>query len=238
MNTPSRKRALPRPSIPLAERLVSTLKETLPPKVAAVPQGIPPEFPFKVLSLREPLLCRIVDLVEASIQLCKTDKGMGATILARAVLLEATALLFGLAEIAEGVMKGANFDDFDRRLNAMLVGGRNRKTPVEATNILTHIKKMDKTFEDILEHYDLLSEIAHPNFAGVLGSYGRIGSVKFELIVGPRERLKSIVEQVVVPTLCLCLVAAGKFSNRISVVLVEFCSRHERTYGQNAENRA
>lgn len=237
MNTPGRKKSLPRPSIQLAERMVSRLKGTLPPKVEPAPQGIPPEFPFKVLSLREPLLYRIVDLVEASIQLCKADKGMGAAILARAVL-EATALLFALAEMAEAVMAGENLDTFDGRLNAMLVGSRNQRTPVEAINILTHIKKMDKSFEGLLEHYDLLSEIAHPNFAGVLGSYGRAGSVKFELIVGPRDRLKSIVGQVVVPTLCLCLVASGSFSDRVSTVLGRFFSMHERARGQNSENRA
>ena len=241
MNTPSReqKRQLPRPSISLAERLVSDLKETLPAKVAAPPQGIPPEFPFKVLSLREPLLCRIVDLVEASLHLCKTDKGMGAAILARAVL-EATAVLFALAEMVESTVKvkGEDVGQLEQRLNAMLVGSKNQKTPVEATNILTHIRKMDKTFKGILEHYDLLSELAHPNFSGVLNSYARLGSVKFELIMGPRDRLKSIIGQVVIPTLCCCLIASGRFSDRISAVLSAFCSMHQRANVQASEEDA
>lgn len=239
MNTPSRtpEKRLPRPSISLAERLVSELKETLPTKVEPAPQGIPPEFPFKVLSLREPLLCRIVDLIEASLHLCKADRGMGAAILARAVL-ETTAVLFALAEMVEGIAKGGDVDDFERRLNAMLVGSRNQETPVEAINILTHVKKMDKTFEGILGHYDLLSELAHPNFSGVLRSYTRLGSAKFELIVGPRDRLKSVINQVVVPTLCYCLIAAGRFSDRISAVLVAFCWTHQKSNGQVSEEGA
>lgn len=239
MNTPGRKlkRHLPRPSISLAEKLVSDLKATLPPKVNSAPEGIPPEFPFKVLSLREPLLCRIVDLVEASLELCKADKGMGAAILARAVL-EATAVLFALVEGVEGIAKGKDVGDFEQRLNAMLVGSRNRKTPVDAINILTHIKKMDKTFEGILEHYDLLSELAHPNFDGVLNSYAQLGSGKFELIVGRRTRLKSVIGQVVVPTLCYSLIESGRFSDRISAVLAAFCLMHLRANGWISEERA
>jgi len=239
MNTPGRKtkRHLPRPTISLAERLVSDLKATLPPKVNAAPEGIPPEFPFKVLSLREPLLCRIVDLVEASLELCKVDKGMGAAILARAVL-EATAVLFALVEGVEGIAKGKDVGDFEQRLNAMLAGSKNQKTPVDAINILTHIKKMDKTFEGILDHYGSLSELAHPNFAGVLNSYARLGSGKFELLVGPRTRLKSVIGQVVAPTLCYCLIASGRFSDRISAVLSAFFLMHLRANGRISEERA
>src|SRR6185295_9360344 len=223
MNTPDRKpkSRLPRPSISLAEKLVSDFKETLPPKVVAAPQGIPPQFPFKVLSLREPMLCRIVDLVEASLQLCKANKGMGAAILARAVL-EATAVLFALAEGVEGIANGEDVAAFEERLIAMLVGSKNQETPVQATNILTHMKKMDKTFEGIFGHYELLSELAHPNFSGVLRSYGQLGSDKCELILGPRHRLKSLITQVVVPTLCYYLIASGRFSDRVSAVLVAF----------------
>ncbi len=230
MNTPSRKKRLPRPSIPMAEKLVSDLKETLTPKVDAAPPGVTQAFPFKVLSLREPLLYRVVDLAEASIHLCKTDKGMGAAILARAVL-EATALLFALAEMVESI-NAENLGDFERRLNAMLLGSKNQSTPLVAVNILTQVQKMDKTFEGIEGHYGLLSELAHPNFAGVLNSYGRLSSVSFELILGPRDKLKSVVRQVVVPTLCYCLVASGRFSDRISAVLAKFCSIHLRANGQ------
>lgn len=232
MNTPSSqpKSSLPQPSISLAEKLVSDLKEALPPKVVAAPQGVPPEFPFKVLSLRETMLWRLVDLVEASLQLCRAEKGMGAAILARAIL-EATAVLFALAEGVEGIAKGGDVAAFEQRLIAMLLGSKNRETSVEATNILTHIKKMDKTFEGILGHYELLCELAHPNFSGVLHSYGQLGSTKFELIVGPRTRLKSLIDEVVVPTLCCCLIASGRFSDRVSAVLVAFCSMHQEKIG-------
>lgn len=220
----------------MAEKLVSDLKETLTPKMDAAPPGVPSAFPFKVLSLREPLLHRIVDLVEASIYLCKNDKGMGAAILARAVL-EATALLFALLEMVEGI-NDENFGDFERRLNAMLLGSKNKTTPLVAVNIWKQIQKMDKSFEGIEEHYGLLSELAHPNFAGVLNSYGRLGSVDFELILGPRDKLESIVGQVVIPTLCYCLVASGRFSDRISAVLAKFFALHLRAHGQASENGA
>lgn len=236
MNTTSRKKRLPRPSIPMAEKLVSDLKETLTLKVDAAPPGVPSAFPFKVLSLREPLLHRIVDLVEASIYLCKNDKGMGAAILARAVL-EATALLFALLEMVEGI-NDENFGDFERRLNAMLLGSKNKTTPLVAVNIWTQIQKMDKSFEGIEEHYGLLSELAHPNFAGVLNSYARLGSAKFELIVGSRTRLKSVIGQVVVPTLCYCLTVSVIFSDRISAVLAAFFLKHLRTGGQVSEEHA
>ena len=162
---------------------------------------------------------------------------MGAAILARAVL-EATAVLFSLAEDVEGIAKGKDVGDFERRLNAMLVGSRNRKTPVDAINILTHLKKMDKSFEGILEHYDSLSELAHPNFAGVVNSYAQLGPGEFEMIVGRRSRLKSVITQVVVPTLCYyCLIASGGFSDRISAVLSAFSLMHLRANGRISEER-
>lgn len=236
MSSRSREGRLPRPSIPLAEKLVSSLKASLPPKVEAVPPGIPPGLPFKVMSLREPLLCRIADLTEASIHLCKIDRGMGAAILARAVL-EATALLFALTEMVENIVDSREIGDFDTRIAAMLVGSKNQGTPVQATNVLTHIQRMDRSFRGILDHYGILSEIAHPNFAGVLGSYAQAGAEKYELTVGPRDRLKTMIDQVVVPTLCLCLVASDRFNARVSHALAEFCAIFRARQGV-ADNRA
>jgi hypothetical protein len=234
MSTTASIRATPEPSLELAERLVSELQNALPLKVEAVSLGVPSMLPFKVISLRESLLCRIADLAGSTIYLCKEDRGMGAAILARAVL-EATALLFVLGKMVKKALESKEIGEFDRRIMAMLFGGKSDKSPVPSINILTHVEKMDRAFKGILVHYGNLSEMAHPNFAGVLGSYAQVETQNYELRVGPHGRLKAMIDEVVVPTLCLCLFIAGNVSSNISRALEEFSSICHKAHSAGIE---
>jgi hypothetical protein len=43
-----------------------------------------------------------------------------------------------------------------------------------AVNVLKCLDQLDKTIEGARESYDILSEFAHPNYAGVTGLFARI----------------------------------------------------------------
>lgn len=224
----------PVPSLALAENLVGSLREELQLSVDAALLGFPSKLPFKVISLREPLLRRIVDLAEATICLCREGRGMGAGILARSVL-ETTAILYVLREMVDKVVENRSIGELDSSVMAMLFGSKNKKTPVVAFNILTVIGKMDKKFTGILDHYGNLSEVAHPNYAGVLGSYAAVGPLRLQLQVGQSEKLGEIIDNVVVPTLCLCLLTSKRMTAGIKDVFEEFSSICHEAIGGSVE---
>lgn len=233
MSTASKKHQ-PASSLALAERLIVSLREELQFNADAALLGIPSKLPFKVLSLREPLLHRIVDLAEATICLCREGRGMGAGILARSVL-ETTAILYVLREMVDRVVESRSLGGFDSRLMSMLFGSKNKRTPVDAVNIITVIEKMDRKFAGILEHYGHLSEVSHPNYAGVMGSYATIGPSKFQLQVGPREGLDEMIGRVVVPTLCLCLLVSSHLAVGIRDAFEEFSSICHEASGESGD---
>jgi hypothetical protein len=209
----------PQPSAERAAELVLAVKQLLPLEV----QGHYPKsftkLPMKVLSLREALLFRIADLSEAALSL-EPGHGMGAAILARSVM-ETTAVLFALQEMVLRVATTGQLGDFDKTtVMRMLFGSRNKKTPVEAINVLTQIDRMDKTFKGLRSWYDDLSEFAHPNSPGVLISYGRLDRKTFALSLEKAHSDK--LEKVSVLALCACLEIARGIRQKIENALEDF----------------
>ena len=56
------------------------------------------------------------------------------------------------------------------------VGCRNKVTPLEAINVRTILEHATKKYEGLGDVYDELSEIAHPNWGGLLGAYGTLNA--------------------------------------------------------------
>lgn len=205
-----------------AAELVSRLKALIPSQVQAAALGDPSKLPFKLLSVREPLLFRIVDLSEASLLLCREDRPVGAAVLARAVM-ESAAALYVLAEMVSRVVDTNEVGTFDETVTRMLFGSRNEKTPAEAINVLSYIDKMDKEFVGLRRWYNNLSEIAHPNYAGVMALYAEVDRERYIVEIGPSERLKSLGSKVVVPALCSCLKICLHYRSKIEEILENFC---------------
>ncbi len=68
------------------------------------------------------------------------------------------------------------------------MGSRNNPELPFATNILSLIDQMDKAIAGVRSTYDSLCECTHPNWAGVMGSFGEIDREAFELKLGPRAK--------------------------------------------------
>jgi hypothetical protein len=125
---------------------------------------------------REALLHRIVDIGEAAHGSFLQRRLVPGNILTRA-LYETLALQFhywqaankaieekDVALLREIVQRGV----FGRKDKPGLPWDAEFPTPF---NVLTVLKKMDKSFNGIFEEYEHLCEYAHPNLKGTLGAY-------------------------------------------------------------------
>ena len=73
------------------------------------------------------------------------------------------------------------------------MGSRDKSTPHEPYNILTAVDKVDKEFDGLRQMYDCLSEFAHPNWSGTLGTYGRFDRENHVLLFDQRRATKAIL---------------------------------------------
>lgn len=61
----------------------------------------------------------------------------------------------------------------------LLAGSKVWEDGPQALQILTCIDRMDKKVPGVRVHYDFLSEIAHPNWGGVVGMYAKMEEATF-----------------------------------------------------------
>jgi hypothetical protein len=109
----------------------------------------------------------------------------------------------------------------------MLVGSRLWPDAPQALQILSCIDRMDKKVPGVRKSYDMLSEIAHPNWRGVFGMYSRTDEPNFTAHFGRNLRSTEGTKDVVVNTL---LGALGLFEfayNQISDTMPELLAELE-----------
>jgi hypothetical protein len=213
--------SLPKPSIKLASDLAAELRAELPRTVERAALGTPSKLPLKLVTLREALLFRLVDLADATVSASTGGLALGAAVLVRAVI-ETTAMLYAVGDLVATVVQRRSVEGVDLSIMQMLFGSKNKMTRQEASSILNRIDKMDRSFKGLRQQYENLSELVHPNFLGVVGSYSMVD--KDRLYFGPSERMSTLVPVVVVPVLCFCLHASQLQHAKISAAFQDFCS--------------
>ncbi|TCK28981.1 hypothetical protein EV667_2998 [Ancylobacter aquaticus] len=130
--------------------------------------------PFRSVALREGLFWRVHDLMMQSHALFEDGHGLGARILLRSGF-ETAALLIHLNQITQMVIEGKlPFEDFNRKTSQLLLGSRRTTSSIQSINIVTIIEKVEKNYPGLTEIYAGLSEVAHPNYEGVIYGYPRI----------------------------------------------------------------
>ncbi len=75
----------------------------------------------------------------------------------------------------------------------MALGTREKDYPVQATNILTQLKKMDKEWKGLMSIYESISEFVHPNHDGVVGSYSDFDYDNSKATIGNQYHITSNV---------------------------------------------
>jgi hypothetical protein len=159
----------------VSTKVLTELKASLPAKVEATKSSQKAKLPFFTTCLRECLLFRITELGESACNTIKAGELVSGAVLVRA-LLEAVALTVLLDQRVRETIESGDIQKLDDLVSRSLVGCKNKVTPLEAINVRTILEHATKKYEGLGDLYDELSEIAHPNWGGLLGAYGTLNS--------------------------------------------------------------
>jgi hypothetical protein len=149
-----------------------------------------------------------------------------ATIMTRGVY-ETTAVLYSFGAKIEEVMRTNDAENVDQFVMKCLFGGRVKSAPIECTDILSAVDRTNKNFEHFRDSYDDLSEYAHPNWPGLMGSYGNLVEETATLHLC-REASK-ISAMVAIPLLAASLAVFLHHYDEIKKRLPEFHNICEQT---------
>lgn len=203
-----------------ARARANALRQSLPQSVDAAALGVWSKAPFQLLCTREALIWRTEELARTSCDALERDDLAAAALLARATV-ESAALAWKLMEVLDDRQK-LSPKDLHEVLMRMLVGSRLWNDGPQALQILGCIDRMDKRVSGVRKSYDILSEIAHPNWRGVFGMYSKTDEAKFTAHFGRGLRGTEGMKDAIVNAL---LGALGLFEfsyNRISDAMPGF----------------
>ena len=154
------------------------LESNLPIRVDPMAVSATVKLPFKALSYREALIWRMAELCRSAFKSFENDSLASAILLTRAAL-ETTAALWFLCAKVDAALKAGVVGDIDDYLMRLIMGSRTDPAMPQALNILTFVDQVSKEIEGFRHQYDLLSEFAHPNWAGTMGLYSRVDQNNF-----------------------------------------------------------
>lgn len=139
--------------------------------------------PLQVMVLLQVGLRRTIELTEAAIREINLRNLASTALLSRGTL-ETACLLWDSMNAIEEVVKTGDpmevrrlFETFSKSL----LGGKAKQLmideTIEARNVLTIIQRLSKKFDvPLLGFFEMLSEYAHPNYHGMMGTYTEAGS--------------------------------------------------------------
>jgi len=159
------------------ERLDQEIRKHLRSELKAADVSVVAKIPHKTQVLLQVGLRRVIELADSTIRELNATAVIPPFVTTRA-LFETACVMYYTLRRATSVLKShspVDFDRFDDDVMQLLLGnkGEGWGGPIHAKNILTIIDHVDKVFEGTRAVYDDLSEIAHPNYAGMLHVYER-----------------------------------------------------------------
>jgi hypothetical protein len=123
------------------------------------------------------LLCRLIKLTKGSLLCLESDNKLAAMILARSII-EDFACLNSLHAELENCLEHNDLQKFWLLIKNFTFGMRPSIDPeIPNPQILNHIDRginEDNNEKELRELYDSISNIAHPNYAGVCGGLGEL----------------------------------------------------------------
>jgi hypothetical protein len=206
-----------------ARARANALRASLPQSVDAGALGVWSKAPFQLLCTREALIWRTEELARTACDALERDDLAAAALLARATC-ESVALAWKLMEVLADRQKLSE-QELSEILVRMLVGSRLWPDAPQALQILGCIDRMDKAVPGVRKSYDILSEIAHPNWRGVFGMYAKTDEGKFTAVFGrglwSTEAIKGAIVSALLGALRLFELAYNKISDGMPEFLAE-----------------
>lgn len=169
---------------------LSDIEACLPDKIDILAVSPRSKLPFKALTYRETLIWRMAELSRSAYEAFVNNNLASAILLTRGAV-ETCAALWYLRNKVSAVVQAGSLGDIDTYLMRLIAGTRIDQEMPQAINVLNFVDSVEKDLEGFRQQYDILSEIAHPNWSGTAGLYSKIDQENFRVDYGsnPRERV-------------------------------------------------
>jgi hypothetical protein len=203
---------------------VEGLRTSLPQSVDVAALGVRSKAPYQLLCTREAVIWRTEELARNACDALERNDFAAAAILTRAVT-ENAAMTWALMTVLDDRSKYTP-EQLNDRLMRFLAGSRFPEAP-KPLHVNDLLRAIEKEIPGVMGSYDSLSEIAHPNWSGVVGMYSKIDQEQFVTYFGrgldAPERTRDKIANVMLGSL-----GAFEFSyNRISDLLPAFLAELE-----------
>lgn len=167
--------------------MVARLSASLPSVIDLAPFGGVIS-PLVATQIREALIYRVEEVGRRAADAFGGGDFAVASILTRGVM-EAASLTVFLAATIEQALKSFHLGKLQGRLESLAYGTRlkapeGEKQPAVAINVLKCIDAVAKKHQRFRDHYDVLSELTHPNHAGVTGLYTKLDAPNLQIKLG------------------------------------------------------
>lgn len=131
------------------------------------------KIPYKALLYREGLVWRMAELSRVAFESFHSERLVSAILITRATVETSAALWFLCGQIDIAV-QSKDVGEIDDVLMKLMMGTKtNLDIQPEAFNVLKFVDRMDKDVEGARHQYEMLSEFAHPNWAGTALLYSK-----------------------------------------------------------------
>jgi hypothetical protein len=169
-----------------ARHLSNELMRSLATLVYEADYTLKSRIPFKAASVRELLAHRMHDLAKSAVSDLDMHAVVPGATLTRAAV-ETVAVLYCLNQEMVSFLATQDAARINSFLMSSLTGSRDSDAPARSVNVLTLIDKVAKELPGFRHSYDNLSEYTHPNWSGLLGSYGTVDREQHILHLGIRD---------------------------------------------------
>lgn len=224
---------------------VELLESSLPERVDAMGVSPTSKLPFKVLLYREALIWRMAELGRAAFENFEQDRLVAAIVLARAAVETSAALWYLCAKVAIAV-ESDSVGDIDDYLMKMVVGTATGapKTNDSTTHVAlprpvrvdAFLKQADKDIEGFSHQYGVLSEYAHPNWAGTVLLYAKHDPENRLTDFGQNIRKADSTKCIGVMNLSVALAMFETSYNRITALIPAFTKLCESRLNNGQES--
>jgi hypothetical protein len=173
----------------IAKKL-SHLEATLAHQVTAEQISNRARLPFHVETCRQIAKWRFTELARGAFDGFMEGKMAVALLLTRAAIETCAALWYLTTKVA-ATNDESVLEELGKSVRTVLLGSRVDPNMLSAINVLTFIGSVEKTLPGTRERYNGLSEYCHPNWAGMLGLYGRYDMSNRLIVLGQDAERKS-----------------------------------------------
>lgn len=219
-----------------ARAFTDRLGSSLPNEVDVAALGVKSKAPFQLLCAREALMWRTEELARNACAALERNDFAAAALLTRGVT-ESAGLVWKLMELLDARKSYSPQEMNDRLMRALLGWKADPGDFPEAYNVLTLVQRMDKVIGGVFRAYGTLSEIAHPNWSGVLALYGKTDRENFITSFGRALQNRDRNRDMIASALLGSLGAFEYAYNKISDAMPKFLAELESLWPEQGNNQ-